>query len=184
MKSSVGAVTAGDDMRGSGLNLSFYDSADEGMINYSEKLETLLDRVQKPARYAGGEWNSIRKDWERTDIKIAFAFPDVYEVAMSHLGLQILYHTVNRRPDSLMERVFAPWKDMEDLMRGSGLPLLSLESRRPLADFDIVAFTLQYEMSFTGVLNMLDLAGIPLRSSARGRGHPLVIAGGPCAFNP
>ncbi|MCL6610516.1 MAG: TIGR03960 family B12-binding radical SAM protein [Peptococcaceae bacterium] len=152
--------------------------------NYGEELERLLDRVQKPARYAGGEWNSIRKDWDETGVKVAFAFPDVYEVGMSHLGLQILYHTVNRRPDALMERVFAPWKDMEGLMRDHGLPLLTLESRRPVSDFDILAFTLQYEMSFTNILNMLDLAGIPLRSSARSPGHPLVIAGGPCAFNP
>lgn len=152
--------------------------------DYGEALERMLPRVQKPARYAGGEWNSIRKDWEDTGVKIAFAFPDVYEVGMSHLGLQILYHTVNRRPDTLMERVFAPWTDMEKLMRGTGLPLLTLESRQPVAGFDILAFTLQYEMTFTNVLNMLDMAGIPLRSSDRGREYPLVIAGGPCAFNP
>ncbi|MCL6478514.1 MAG: TIGR03960 family B12-binding radical SAM protein [Peptococcaceae bacterium] len=152
--------------------------------DYGEIYERLLARVQKPARYAGGEWNSISKDWEKTDIKIAFAFPDVYEVGMSHLGLQILYHTVNQRPDTLMERVFAPWTDMEKLLREHGLPLLTLESRRPLGDFDMLAFTLQYEMSFTNVLNMLDLAGMPLRSSGRGSGFPLVIAGGPCAFNP
>ncbi len=152
--------------------------------DYGEVLDGLLDRVQKPARYAGGELNSVRKDWERTEVKIAFAFPDLYEVGMSHLGLQILYHTVNRRSDTLMERVFAPWKDMEGLMRDQGLLLLSLESRRPVGDFDILAFTLQYEMTFTNILNMIDLAGIPLRSSGRGQGHPLVIAGGPCAFNP
>ncbi|MFZ5631787.1 MAG: TIGR03960 family B12-binding radical SAM protein [Bacillota bacterium] len=151
---------------------------------FARTYERLLARVQKPARYAGGEWNSIGKDWEKTDIKIAFAFPDVYEVGMSHLGLQILYHTVNRRPDTLMERVFAPWTDMEKLLREHGLPLLTLESRRPVRDFDILAFTLQYEMSFTNILNMLDLAGMPLRSSGRGPGFPLVIAGGPCAFNP
>ncbi len=151
---------------------------------YGEDLERLLSRVQKPARYAGGEWNAVRKDWDGTDVRIAFAFPDVYEVGMSHLGLQILYHTVNQRSDALMERVFAPWEDMEGLLREEGLPLLTLESRRPLADFDIVAFTLQYEMSFTNLLNMLDLAGIPLKWNHRGEGHPLVLAGGPCAFNP
>ena len=151
---------------------------------YSNLLERLLDRVQKPSRYTGGEWNSINKDWEKTDVKVAFAFPDVYEVGMSHLGLQILYHTINRRNDSLMERVFAPWQDMEQQMRDHGLPLLALESRQPVSNFDIVAFTLQYEMSFSNILNMLDLAGIPLRSAHREREHPLVIAGGPCAFNP
>lgn len=151
---------------------------------YGEIYENILARVQKPARYTGGEWNSVCKDWEQTDIKIAFAFPDVYEVGMSHLGLQILYHTVNKRPDTLMERVFAPWTDMEEQLRKHRLPLLSLESRRPLGHFDILAFTLQYEMSFTNILNMLDLAGIPLRSSGRGPAFPLVIAGGPCAFNP
>jgi len=152
--------------------------------NYGKELDRLLARVQKPARYSGGEWNSVSKDWEGTEIKIAFAFPDVYEVGMSHLGLQILYNTVNRRTDTLMERVFAPWGDMEDLLRQSRIPLLSLESQRPLGDFDILAFTLQYEMSFTNILNILDLAGIPLRSSDRLSGFPLVIAGGPCAFNP
>ncbi|MHB8156699.1 MAG: TIGR03960 family B12-binding radical SAM protein [Desulfocucumaceae bacterium] len=152
--------------------------------DYSGILEKILARVQKPARYAGGELNAILKDWDRTAVKIAFAFPDVYEVGMSHLGLQILYDTVNRRPDALMERVFAPWADMEELMRQYGLPLLSLESRRPLGEFDILAFTLQYEMSFTNILNMLDLAGIPLRSKDRGPGYPLIIAGGPCAYNP
>ncbi|MFZ5650731.1 MAG: TIGR03960 family B12-binding radical SAM protein [Bacillota bacterium] len=152
--------------------------------DYGKAYERLLDKVQKPARYAGGEWNSIVKDWDHADVKIAFAFPDVYEVGMSHLGLQILYDTVNRRPDALLERVFAPWTDMEELIRRRGLPLLSLESRRPVGQFDILAFTLQYEMSFTNILNMLDLAGIPVRASDRGPDSPLVIAGGPCAFNP
>jgi len=152
--------------------------------NYAKELDRLLARVQKPARYAGGEWNSVCKEWEETAVKIAFAFPDVYEVGMSHLGLQILYDTVNRRPDTLMERVFAPWGDMEEKLRQNRIPLLSIESKRPLGDFDIAAFTLQYEMSFTNILNMLDLAGIPLRSSDRKSGFPLVIAGGPCAFNP
>lgn len=156
-------------------------AADQG---YGVQLERLLARVQKPARYAGGELNSVVKDWEQTAVKMAFSFPDVYEVGMSHLGLQILYHTVNSRDDALMERCFAPWGDMEIQLRGSGLPLLSIESKRPLGQFDIVAFTLQYEMSFTNILNMLDLAGIPLRSADRGDGFPLIIAGGPCAFNP
>lgn len=147
-------------------------------------LDQILPQVQKPARYTGGEWNIVRKDWGGVELKVAFAFPDVYEVGMSHLGLQILYHVVNRRPDALMERVFAPWPDMEEKMRAHNLPLYTLESYRPVRDFDVVAFTLQYEMCYSNVLNMLDLAGIPQQSSRRGAAHPLVIAGGPCAFNP
>lgn len=146
--------------------------------------DQILPLVQKPARYAGGEWNAIHKDWGDVALKVAFAFPDVYEVGMSYLGLQIFYEIINRRKDSLLERVFAPWPDMEEKMREHGLPLFSLESRRPVRDFDVMAFTLQYEMSFTNVLNMLDLAEIPLKSAERDETFPLVIAGGPCAFNP
>lgn len=153
-------------------------------LDQLDKFERLLCLVQKPARYSGGEWNSICKDWDQVDVSVAFAFPDVYEVGMSHLGLQILYDTVNRRPDALMERVFAPWADMEAVMRSQQMSLFSLESKRPVRNFDIFAFTLQYEMTFTNIINMLDLAGIPLRSSERGPGFPLIIAGGPCAFNP
>lgn len=148
------------------------------------QFEHILSQVKKPARYTGGEWNSIRKDWDKTEIKTVFAFPDVYEVGMSHLGLHILYNIVNSRPDALMERVFAPWPDMADQMRENNLPLFALESQRPVKNFDITAFTLQYEMSFTNILYMLSLAGIPLRSEQRNEGDPLVIAGGPCAFNP
>lgn len=147
-------------------------------------IEPLLARVQKPARYAGEEWNAVRKDWNKVGVRVAFAFPDVYEVGMSYLGLQILYHLVNSREDALMERVFAPWVDMEGEMRRRGVPLFTLESRRPVRDFDLLAFTLQYELTFTNVLNMLDLAGLPLRAAERGPEHPLVVAGGPCAFNP
>ncbi len=147
-------------------------------------LDQILPQVRKPARYAGGEWNSVRKEWNKVGLKLAFAFPDVYEVGMSHLGLQILYGIVNSRPDTLMERVFAPWPDMEKKMREHSLSLFTLESRRPVRDFDVLAFTLQYEMSFTNVLYMMDLAGIPLKSDQRDEGYPLVIAGGPCAFNP
>lgn len=146
--------------------------------------ERILPKVTKPSRYAGNEWNAIRKDWSQTNLKMAFCFPDVYEVGMSHLGTRILYHVVNNRPDTLMERVFAPWVDLEQLLREHQLPLFSLENRRPVAEFDVVGFTLQYEMSFTNILNMLDLAGIPLYSAARDESFPLIIAGGPCAFNP
>ncbi|GAB6158213.1 TIGR03960 family B12-binding radical SAM protein [Desulfotomaculum varum] len=148
------------------------------------KLEKILARVEKPGRYVGGEWNAVKKDWQQTDVRMAFAFPDVYEVGMSHLGLQILYHVVNKRPDTLMERVFAPWVDMEEQLRREKLSLFSLESQRPLGDFDILGFTLQYEMSFSNILNMLDLAGLPVRSAQRDDTMPLVMAGGPCAFNP
>lgn len=148
------------------------------------QLENILSQVKKPARYTGGEWNSIRKDWDKIELKTVFAFPDVYEVGMSHLGMHILYNIVNSRPDALMERVFAPWPDMADRMRKDGLPLFALESQRPVKDFDIVAFTLQYEMSFSNILYMLSLAGIPLYAEERNEEDPLVIAGGPCAFNP
>ncbi|HEX3030974.1 MAG TPA: TIGR03960 family B12-binding radical SAM protein [Bacillota bacterium] len=146
--------------------------------------EEILPRVLKPGRYVGQEWNVIIKDWETTELKMAFGFPDTYEVGMSHLGTRILYHVVNSREDTLMERVFAPWTDMEEQLRKHQLPLFTLENRRPLTDFDLIGFTLQYEMSFTNILNMLNLAGIPLRSKDRGNDIPLIIAGGPCAFNP
>lgn len=149
-----------------------------------DKLEKILARVQKPSRYAGGEWNAVKKDWDKVAVKMAFAFPDVYEVGMSHLGLQILYHIVNKRTDALMERVFAPWTDMEEELRKEKVLLFSLESQRPLVDFDILGFTLQYEMSFSNILNMIDLAGLPVRSEHRDASMPLIIAGGPCAFNP
>lgn len=147
-------------------------------------LDQVLPLVKKPARYAGGEWNAVHKNWGEVLLKVAFAFPDVYEVGMSHLGLQILYGIVNSRPDALMERVFAPWPDMAERMREHEILLFTLESKRPLKDFDVVAFTLQYEMSFSNILYMLDLAGIPLHSDRRSEEDPLLIAGGPCAFNP
>lgn len=144
----------------------------------------ILPGVQKPARYLGTEWNAVHKEWDAVSVRMAFAFPDLYEVGMSHLGLQILYGLVNDREDLLLERVFAPARDMEEELRRRGVPLFSLESHRPLQEFDVVGFTLQYELTFTNVLNMLDLAGIPLRARDRGDGHPLVLAGGPVAFNP
>jgi radical SAM family uncharacterized protein len=144
----------------------------------------ILPKVMKPSRYLGNEWNAEHKDWDKAKVRMAFAFPDVYEVGMSHLGTRILYHLVNDLEDCLLERVFAPWVDMESEMRKHNVPLFSLESYTPLSKFDILGFTLQYEMSFTNILNMLDLAGIPLLSSERDATFPLVIAGGPCAYNP
>lgn len=146
--------------------------------------EQILPRVIKPIRYQGNEYNAVHKNWEECAIRMVFAFPDLYEVGMSHLGLQILYGVVNEQPDLLMERTFAPWIDMEKLLRDNGLPLFSLESYRPVRDFDFMGFTLQYEMSFTNILNMLDLAGIPLRAAERDDSYPIIIGGGPCAYNP
>jgi len=144
----------------------------------------VLSLVEKPARYLGNEYNSVHKEWDKVSVKMAFCFPDVYEVAMSHLGLRILYGLVNDKEEYLMERCFAPWLDMERKLKERELPLFSLESSRPLKDFDVLGFTLQYEMSYTNILNMLDMAGIPLLQSERDESYPLVIAGGPCAFNP
>ncbi len=140
-------------------------------------------RVQKPVRYMGGEFNSIMKDPDAVDVRYAFLFPDTYEVGMSHLGMKILYHTINKREDAWCERVFSPWVDMADLMREEKIPLFSIESRTPVKEFDLLGITLQYEMSYTNILEALDLAGIPLRREDRTEG-PFVICGGPCAFNP
>lgn len=146
--------------------------------------DNLLLSVEKPARYTGNEWNMTRKNPDEMAVRFAFCFPDTYEVGMSHLGMKILYSIVNRMEDAYCERVFAPWTDMEDKMRTRGIPLFSLETKSSLDEFDIVGFTLQYEMSYTNILNMLDLGRIPLLSADRGEGVPFVIAGGPCAVNP
>ncbi len=147
------------------------------------KPEDLL-RISKPSRYIGGELNSVVKDPDRVKMKFALAFPDVYEVGMSHLGFQILYYLLNEDPEVACERVFVPWSDMEELLREKRFPLCSLETSRPLREFDVLGFSLQYELNYPGVLNILDLAGIPLRSEQRKEGYPLVIGGGPCALNP
>ncbi|MCX7694383.1 MAG: TIGR03960 family B12-binding radical SAM protein [Caloramator sp.] len=149
------------------------------MINLNEEI---LLKVQKPARYVGNEVNSVIKD-KNGKIRFAFCFPDVYEVGMSHLGLKIIYHLLNEREDCYCERAFAPWPDMERLMRENKIPLFALETKDALSEFDFVGFTLQYEMSYTNIINMLDLAHIPLYSKDRSN-HPFVIFGGPCAYNP
>ena len=146
--------------------------------------EKLLPRVEKPGRYIGTEWNSVHKDLEDIAIRFAFCFPDTYEVGMSHLGMKILYHLLNDQKDIYCERVFAPWTDLENLMREENIKLFSLESRDYIKDFDFVGFTLQYEMSYTNIINMLDLAGIPKLTSERGEVDTFVVAGGPCAYNP
>ena len=150
----------------------------------TKKLEELFLSVQKPGRYSGGEMNSVIKDKSAVDVRFAFCFPDTYEIGMSHLGMKILYSQFNAREDIWCERVFAPWIDFEEKMREHNIPLFALESRDPVKDFDIIGFTLQYELSYTNVINMLSLAGIPLRSVDRKEMAPLVVAGGPCACNP
>ena len=149
-----------------------------------ERLEKLFLQVQKPARYTGGELNSVTKNPEDVRVRFAFCFPDLYEVGMSHLGMKILYGQFNNEPDVWCERVFAPDTDMEALMKEHGIPLFGLESRDPIRDFDFIGFTLQYELSYTALLHMLELAGVPLRSAERDESFPLVVAGGPCACNP
>ena len=151
-----------------------------------EKIEAVLPLIQKPARYTGGELNSVVKDKEKVDIRFAFCFPDTYEIGMSHLGMKILYSLINSRENFWCERVFAPDTDMEAIMRERDIPLFALESRDALTDFDALGFTLQYELSFTNVLNMLNLSKIPLRSKDRGDSLdvPIIVAGGPCVCNP
>jgi radical SAM family uncharacterized protein len=153
-------------------------------LDVNKTLERILPNVSKPARYTGGEWNSIVKDWEACDVRWALAFPDIYDLGMSNHGLSILYDRLNSAAGVLAERVFAPWIDMEEAMRAARLPLFSLESRRPLAHFDLVGFSLASEQLFTNLLNMLDLAGLPVLARDRGDAHPLVLAGGGAAFNP
>jgi radical SAM family uncharacterized protein len=148
------------------------------------QLRRILPGVTKPGRYVGGEYNQVVKDWERVAFRVALAFPDVYDVGMSNLGLMILYDIINRQPHALAERVFSPWADMEGAMRRDGLPLYSLESKRPVADFDLLGISLPCETLYTNALNMLDLAGLPIRAEERDKTHPLVIAGGHATFNP
>lgn len=146
--------------------------------------DDILCKVEKPSRYVGGELNQVIKNPDDVNIRFAFCFPDVYEVGMSHLGTRILYHTINERKDTYCERVFTPWPDMEGLMRENDIKLFSLETKTSLDKFDMLGFTLQYEMSYTNILNMLDMSGITIRSSERGEDEPIIMAGGPCAYNP
>ena len=156
-----------------------------GCVNLQDlKLDKILPLVQKPARYVGGELNSVTKDKNKVDIRYAFCFPDSYEIGMSHLGIKILYSIANAREDTWCERVFAPWPDMEEKMRENNIPLFALESGDPIKDFDFIGFTLQYELCYTNVLNMLDLAGLPVKASDRKGLSPIVMGGGPCACNP
>ena len=149
-----------------------------------QRLERILPRVQKPARYTGGEYNQIIKDKAEVNLRMAFCFPDIYEIGMSNIGMRILYHVMNRMPGVWCERVFAPWGDMEQEMRAAGIPLYALESGDPVSEFDVLGFSIGYEMAYPAVLNMLDLAGIPLRSADRPELIPLVFAGGTSCCNP
>ena len=153
-------------------------------MNYLDQFERALEKVQKAPRYTGGEMNTEIKPWDSCPLHFGFCFPDTYEVGMSHLGLKILYGLINREDWSLCERFFMPWTDMISQMKENGIPLLSMESRRPLNEFDVVGFTLQYEMSYSNILAMLEMGGIPLENNERGEDDPIVVAGGPCAFNP
>ncbi|MFC2058023.1 TIGR03960 family B12-binding radical SAM protein [Chloroflexota bacterium] len=149
-----------------------------------DDLDSILYKVNRPARYTGGEWNSVVKAWESAEVRVALSYPDIYEIGMSNFGLAIIYDLVNKKSGVLAERVFAPWVDMETEMRRLGIPLFTLESRRPVRDFDIFGFSQGYEMTYTNVLNMLDLAGIPLFAAQRDDAYPLVVAGGSCSVNP
>ena len=153
-------------------------------MKLSRKLKRILPRVQKPARYVGGEWGSVVKDKDTVDLRFGMCFPDTYEVGMSHLGSRILYGLLNHQEGVWCERVFAPWIDMEEEMRKANIPLYGLESGDSIAELDILGFTLQYELSFTNILNMLDLGGIPVRACDRKTLKNLVVCGGPCAYNP
>lgn len=146
--------------------------------------DEILLKIDKPARYIGGEVNSIMKDRERVDIRFAMCFPDVYEIGMSHLGIQIIYDMLNQFEDTWCERVYSPWLDLDELMRREHIPLFALESQDPVKMFDFLGITLQYEMCYTNILQILDLSGIPLRADARTDADPIVIGGGPCSYNP
>jgi radical SAM family uncharacterized protein len=155
-----------------------------GMTTIDQMLDRILPAVTRPARYTGHEWNARLKPWEGASVRFALAYPDTYEVGMSNLGFQILYEIANDLPDVLCDRAYAPWVDMEQAMREAGVPLFGLESRRPLADFDLIGFSLPYELNATNVLNMLDLAGLPILAAQRSGRQPLIVAGGSGAFNP
>ena len=147
------------------------------------QIDNLLYRVEKPARYLGNELNSVNKTVDENMVRFAFCFPDIYEIGMSHLGMQILYHLLNKQENIFCERVFAPAVDMEEQMRNNSVPLFALESRQPIKNFDFIGFTLQYELSYTNILNMLNLAEVPIYSIDRKEEDPIVIVGGPCAYN-
>ena len=146
--------------------------------------DEILLNIEKPARYIGGEVNSVMKDKDKVDIRFAMCFPDVYEIGMSHLGIQILYDMFNRREDVWCERVYSPWTDLDKVMREHQIPLFALESQDPVREFDFLGITIQYEMCYTNILQILELSQIPLHASERTDADPIVIGGGPCSYNP
>ena len=150
----------------------------------SAALDELVLAAEKPSRYIGTEFGAVHKDLDQARVRFALAFPDTYEVGMSNLGFRLLYHLLNDRPEVACERVFLPWPDMEGMLAARGIPLFTLESRAPVKAFDVLGITLQFELAYTSVLAMLDLAGVPLLAAERAEDDPLVVGGGPCAFNP
>jgi len=158
--------------------------SERGVAEREALLSRLLPQVSSPGQYIGSEWNAVVKEHESAAVRLAFCFPDTYRIGMSYLGLQVLYHVVNSQEDMLCERAFLPEPDMQALLRRESLPLFSLETTTPLSNFDVLGFSLQNETAYTNVLAMLDLAGLPLRAAERSQEHPLVIAGGPCTYNP
>ncbi|MFC1637713.1 B12-binding domain-containing radical SAM protein, partial [Candidatus Margulisiibacteriota bacterium] len=149
-----------------------------------ESIEKILPNVQKPARYIGNELNSIHKDWDKTPFKVVLAYPDTYEIGMSNLGIQILYHILNDQKDVLAERAACPWPDMEKELIDNKIPLFSLESWKPIREFDLMGISLGHELTYTNIITMLKLGNIPLRSRDRTDKDPLIMGGGPCVFNP
>lgn len=149
-----------------------------------EDIKSFISGVSKPARYIGGEPGCLKKDLSKVDLRVAFCFPDIYEIGMSNLGMRILCGVLNEIDNVWCERVYSPWTDMEEEMRKRSIPLFTSDSGDAVGDFDIVAFTLQYELCYSTVLNMLDLAGIPLLRTDRGEDSPIILAGGPCSYNP
>ncbi|MFC1930358.1 TIGR03960 family B12-binding radical SAM protein [Chloroflexota bacterium] len=156
---------------------------DQMQIN-GQLVDNILSGVTRPARYTGGEWNSIVKDWDHTPLRTALVYPDLYEIGASNLAIPILYHIINSRTDALAERAYCPWPDMAASLRSSGIPLYSLESKRPLSDFDIIGFSLEYELTYTNVLEVLALSGVPVFTKDRTDSHPFIIGGGTCCLNP
>ena len=146
--------------------------------------DDILLSVEKPSRYIGGEYNAYNKNPDDYDVKAVFCFPDVYEIGTANLGMQIIYEQFNRRSDAMCDRVYSPWTDLDRIMRERKIPLFAVESQRPVRDFDLLLITLQYEMCYTNVLQILDLSGIPLRAKDRTEQDPIVIGGGACAYNP
>ena len=154
------------------------------MSNLWPRIEPLLARVEKPARYIGMERGAVRPAWAPGQVAFLLIYPDTYEIGLPNQGLQILYEILNERPDALAERAYAPWTDMNATLRSNGLPLFSVDTHRPAADFDVLAFNLSAELVYTNVLECVDLAGVPVRNEDRAPEHPIVIAGGHCAYNP